>query len=333
MGDEIKIVHSKEEFEKIQRIKAKYPEPDAPDPAEGDVSEQETELTDNDDQIRKEQTMAEKKEAPQEEKPQKAAGETKNDEKNLSEDSKFASALLQHLNATRMTAGQLDLLIQKLELQFDQLVHGNLVGQLKQTDEYTFAKEYLDMEIQPMKDVIERMKKMVAALQNKQLTLSDDLLEAKEEMDNKLLEAKKEVNNEVERRVKTISTKIDDEIQRTKRTIDEQGRGLRNELVDSMKKERKSAEDELKDIRGKFETDTGKLKESLTDLIRQEREKLEKETQKMSKEAFEMKEKVQQSLRTLSEYLVLVIDAAGVHDKIEKLSYDKTLEEMTTINL
>ena len=327
MSDEIKLAHSEEEFEEL-RAKAKKSDPDA---ESGEISEQEVQLTD--DPIRKEQTMAAKKELPQEEKSQKAEGEKKAEEKSLPEDSNFVGALLQHLNSTRMTAGQLDLLLEKLELQFDQLVHGKLVGQLKQTDEYTFAKEYLDMDIQPMKDVIGRMKKMLAALQNKQITLSDDLLQVRKEIDASLSEAKKEINADVERRIKAISTKIDDEIQRTRRNIDEQGRGLRNELVDSMKKERKNTEEEIRDIHSKSKGDNAKLKESLTDLVRREREKLEDENKKISTETFETREKVQQSLRTLSEYLMLVIDATGVHEKIDKLSHDKALDEMTTINL
>jgi len=53
----------------------------------------------------------------------------------------------------------------------------------------------------------------------------------------------------------------------------------------------------------------------------------------MAKELSEMKEKTQKSLRVLSDYMLLVIEAASLRSKIEKLSYDKDLDDMKSINL
>lgn len=328
MVDEIVMIHSAEAFEEHLR-KQKLPERD-------EYLALLIEEASMDNYQGGEKIMAAPKITSEGTKPdmaQSAKTETTASYEKVSEDLKLSGDLLQHLKSTKMTAGQLDLLLDKLTLQFDQLLHGKLVGQLKHTDNYTFAKEYLDMDIQPMKDVIERMKQMIGMLQEKQITLYDDMLDAKKETDGKLLKVKEEMLADIERQNKTINAKIDHEIQRNSRGLDEQVKSLRNEISESAKKEHKATEDGFREIKSKVEEDLGKLKDSLTSQIKQDQEKLENESKRLTKEFSEMKEKVQKSLRTLSDYMLLVIDAASLKSKIEKLSYDRDLDDMKTINL
>ncbi|GBC62125.1 hypothetical protein DENIS_3088 [Desulfonema ishimotonii] len=354
MNSEITVAHSKAEFDRIQHIKARALEESEeqtavlPDDAADTVSEKLTQTTDV-HQSREEDIMATAKPDPKAAPSQEAAPKTEQNKKSetgepVSGEQKLASDLLQHLTATKMTAGQLDLLLEKLELQFDHLVHGQLVGKLKQTDNYTFAKEYLDMEIQPMKEVMERMKRLIGVLQDKQITLADDLAEVKQEIHADIakvrteIEAavdsgKKESRNGIERQSKTVSAKVDHEIQRLNHNIDDQMKGFRNELTEALQQERRESGSELKTLRSKFESDTDKLRESLVEKVRQEGERVEAETRKIGQEAADARQKVQDSLHTLSEYLLLVIEAAGLRDKIEKLSYDKSLEEMKNLKL
>lgn len=330
MVDEIVMIHSEDAFKDYERKKKKGSEVSETDEYLALMMEEAD--TDNRQQEGEQIMAAQKTSEDKGTKPdmtQAAKPETMPDDKEL----RLVSDLLQHLKSTKMTAGQLDLLLDKLSMQFDQLVHGKLIGQLKQTDNYTFAKEYLDMEIQPIKDVIERMKKMIGTLQEKQITLNDDLTDAKKETDTKLMKVKEEVFADIERQNKTINAKIDHEIQRNSRNLDESVKSLKNEISESAKKERKVAEDSIREIRTKTEDEHGKLRDSLTALLKQDQEKLESENKRMAKELSEIKEKTQKSLRVLSDYMLLVIEAASLRSKIEKLSYDKDLDDMKSINL
>ncbi len=331
MVDEIVMIHSEDAFKDYQRKKNKGSEVSETDEYLALMMEEAD--TDNRQTGRGTEIMAAQKTSEDKgvkpDMTQAAKPETMPDDKEL----RLVSDLLQHLKSTKMTAGQLDLLLDKLTMQFDQLVHGKLIGQLKQTDNYTFAKEYLDMEIQPIKDVIERMKRMIGTLQEKQITLNDDLTDAKKETDAKLIKVKEEVFSDIERQNKTINAKIDHEIQRNSRNLDESVKSLKNEISESAKKERKAAEDSIREIRSKTEDEQGKLRDSLTALSKQNQEKLESENKRMAKELSEMKEKTQKSLRVLSDYMLLVIEAASLRSKIEKLSYDKDLDDMKSINL
>jgi len=328
--DEIVMIHSEDAFKDYERKKKKGSEVSETDEYLALMMEEAD--TDNRQQEGEQIMAAQKTSEDKGTKPdmtQAAKPETMPDDKEL----RLVSDLLQHLKSTKMTAGQLDLLLDKLTMQFDQLVHGKLIGQLKQTDNYTFAKEYLDMEIQPIKDVIERMKRMIGTLQEKQITLNDDLTDAKKETDTKLMKVKEEVFADIERQNKTINAKIDHEIQRNSRNLDESVKSLKNEISESAKKERKVAEDSIREIRTKTEDEHGKLRDSLTALLKQDQEKLESENKRMAKELSEIKEKTQKSLRVLSDYMLLVIEAASLRSKIEKLSYDKDLDDMKSINL
>lgn|GEM_PF-3282618 len=330
MVDEIVMIHSEDAFKDYERKKKKGSEVSETDEYLALMMEEAD--TDNRQQEGEQIMAAQKTSEDKGTKPdmtQAAKPETMPDDKEL----RLVSDLLQHLKSTKMTAGQLDLLLDKLTMQFDQLVHGKLIGQLKQTDNYTFAKEYLDMEIQPIKDVIERMKRMIGTLQEKQITLNDDLTDAKKETDTKLMKVKEEVFADIERQNKTINAKIDHEIQRNSRNLDESVKSLKNEISESAKKERKVAEDSIREIRTKTEDEHGKLRDSLTALLKQDQEKLESENKRMAKELSEIKEKTQKSLRVLSDYMLLVIEAASLRSKIEKLSYDKDLDDMKSINL
>ncbi len=86
-------------------------------------------------------------------------------------------------------------------------------------------------------------------------------------------------------------------------------------------------------MRERLESADTKNKDELNDYIKQEVDKFEKDMKKQSEESFDVTLKVQQSLRILSEYIFLVIDATDVRKKIEKLSYDTSLEDMKSINL
>lgn len=265
----------------------------------------------------------------------------------MTKEQKETLGFLKDIDFDQLSREQLEMILGKLETQFNQLVHENLVGSLKQTDEYTFAKEYLDIEIRPLKFVVEQIKKMMAALQNKQITLYDDVLSLHNRMEERMNQREEGIHKmvsgfedmlrstkqELYNQIKTMDAKIENEIGRVNRNLEDLSNEILSKLFDSIRKERKDTEDSIGYLRDRFDESNEKLKERLSDLISESREKMELENKKISREMTELSHKVQQSLRTLSEYLVLAIDAADVRKKIDKLSYDSSLEDLKTVNL
>ncbi len=341
MDQEIRVAHSREEYDKLQHALSAEMEKARLE------SLMQTPISD-----REEHAMAEEKAAASQKKPPEESKESKvvpvdpgqKEAKGLGGEPEFVKALLEHLNSSRMTAGQLELLLEKLELQFDQLVHGTLVGQLKQTDNYVFAKEYLDMEIQPLKAVMERMKRMVSMLQDKQITLADDLSQMrqaigddmtalKKELEEQIQEAKKETQAGIGRQGKTVNAKVDHEIQRLNQSVEDQLKGFKADFSDRIKSSQKEGEKEIKALKAKLEADGEKLKEEVKEEIKESRKSLESELRKSAQKSDEARQKIQDSLRILGEYMTLIIEAADLGQKIEKLSYDKSLEDMKAIQL